>query len=316
MSIKRDLLNNHYLFLNMEFPVAINQKIGLPAFVKAGISVFLKREDLVFPLASGNKWRKLKYNLKAFRESKARVMLTFGGAFSNHLAAVAAMGKYYGITTIGIVRGVELVCKPLNPTLATCKQNGMQLIFVSREEYHQKELGNTVLALQKTHGTLYILPEGGTNALAVKGCAEILTPEDAAFDTIGCAVGTGGTLVGLANSCKTHQHIVGFQVVKDVSITARIRTFATDNNWTIVQHPSHRGYAQVSNSLVVFAQDVLQQTGVLLDPIYTAPMLFQLVQMIKDDTWTFGKKVLLIHTGGTQGIAGFNTRSSLQWPVG
>lgn len=300
----------------MEFSVATNQIITLPAFAVAGISVHLKREDLVFPLASGNKWRKLKYNLKAFRESNSSVLLTFGGAFSNHLAAVAAMGKHYGIATIGIVRGAELAHKPLNPTLATCQQNGMLLSFVSREEYSQKELGDTVLALQKTHGTLYVLPEGGTNALAVKGCSEILTLEDAAFDTIGCAVGTGGTLAGLANSCKTHQHVVGFQVVKDVSITARIRTFALDDNWTLVQHPVHRGYAQVSKTLIAFAHDVLQQTGVLLDPIYTAPMLFQLVQMIKDDTWTFGKKLLLIHTGGIQGITGFNTRSSLQWPVG
>ena len=300
----------------MDFSVATNQIITLPAFAAAGISVHLKREDLVFPLASGNKWRKLKYNLKAFRESNSSVLLTFGGAFSNHLAAVAAMGKHYSIATIGIVRGAELAHKPLNPTLATCQQNGMLLSFVSREEYSQKELGDTVLALQKTHGTLYILPEGGTNALAVKGCSEILTLEDAAFDTIGCAVGTGGTLAGLANSCKIHQHVVGFQVVKDVSITARIRTFALDDNWTLVQHPVHRGYAQVSKTLIGFAHDVLQQTGVLLDPIYTAPMLFQLVQMIKDDTWTFGKKLLLIHTGGTQGITGFNTRSSLQWPVG
>ena len=303
------------LFLTMVFPVATNQKINLSPFASAGISVHLKREDLVFPLASGNKWRKLKYNLDAFYKLNASALLTFGGAFSNHLAALAAMGAHYGITTIGIVRGEELTHKPLNPTLQKCQQNGMHLSFVSREEYRQKELGDTVLALQKTHGTLYILPEGGTNALAVKGCSEILTSEDAAFDTIGCAVGTGGTLAGLANSCKTHQHVVGFQVVKDVSITARIRTFATNNNWTLVQHPTHRGYAQVSNSLVAFAQDVLQQTGVLLDPIYTAPMLFQLVQMIKDDTWTFGKRILLIHTGGTQGITGFNTRSSLQWPV-
>ena len=300
----------------MEFPIATNQIIALSEFAAADISVYLKREDLVFPLASGNKWRKLKYNLTAFQESNASVLLTFGGAFSNHLAAVAAMGARYGIVTIGIVRGAELAHKPLNPTLATCQQNGMLLSFVSREEYHQKELGDTVLALQKTYGTLYILPEGGTNALAVKGCSEILTSEDAAFDTIGCAVGTGGTLAGLANSCKTHQHVVGFQVVKDVSITARIRTFAPSNNWTLVQHPLHRGYAQVSKPLVSFADDVLQQTGVLLDPIYTAPMLFQLVQMIKDDTWTFGKKILLIHTGGTQGIIGFNSRSTLQWPVG
>ncbi len=300
----------------MVFPVATNQIITLPALTSAGISVHLKREDLVFPLASGNKWRKLKYNIDAFHKSNAKALLTFGGAFSNHLAAVAAMGKHYGIATIGIVRGEELAHKPLNPTLQKCQQNGMHLSFVSREEYLQKEQGNTVLGFHKTHGVLYVLPEGGTNALAVKGCAEILTPEDTVFDAICCAVGTGGTLAGLANSCKKHQRVVGFQVVKDVSIPERIRTFAPQNNWTLVQHPIHRGYAQVSKSLVVFAHDVLQQTGVLLDPIYTAPMLFQLVQMIKDEKWKFGTNLLLIHTGGTQGITGFNTRSVLQWPDG
>ena len=298
----------------MDFSPAINQKLDLAPFASAKISVHLKREDLVFPLASGNKWRKLKYNLAAFKESNTNTLLTFGGAFSNHLAAVAALGARYNIATVGIVRGAELAHKSLNPTLATCQQNGMQLFFVSREEYRQKEEGKTVLGLKKKHGTLYVLPEGGTNALAVKGCVEILTLEDVTFDTICCAVGTGGTLAGLAASCKAHQHVVGFQVTKDASIPDRIRTFAPHENWTLVQHPVHRGYAQVSKPLVAFARDVLQQTGVLLDPIYTAPMLFQLVQMIKDDTWTFGTNLLLIHTGGTQGIAGFNFRHGLQWP--
>ncbi len=300
----------------MDFSQPINQKLDLATFASAKISVHLKREDMVFPLASGNKWRKLKYNLAAFKASEANALLTFGGAFSNHLAAVAAVGANHGIATMGIVRGEELAHKPLNPTLATCQRNGMQLFFVSREEYRQKEESKTVLGLKNSHGTLYVLPEGGTNALAVKGCTEILTPEDATFDTICCAVGTGGTLAGLAVSCKAHQHVVGFQVVKDASIPDRIRTFALYDNWTLVQHPLQRGYAQVSRPLVAFARDVLQQAGVLLDPIYTAPMLFQLVQMIKDDTWTFGKNLLLIHTGGTQGILGFNTRSTLQWPEG
>lgn len=300
----------------MDFSQPINQKLDLATFASAKISVHLKREDMVFPLASGNKWRKLKYNLAAFKASEANALLTFGGAFSNHLAAVAAVGANHGIATMGIVRGEELAHKPLNPTLATCQRNGMQLFFVSREEYRQKEESKTVLGLKNSHGTLYVLPEGGTNALAVKGCTEILTPEDATFDTICCAVGTGGTLAGLAASCKAYQHIVGFQVTKDASIPNRIRTFTSHDNWTLVQHPLQRGYAQVSRPLVAFARDVLQQAGVLLDPIYTAPMLFQLVQMIKDDTWTFGKNLLLIHTGGTQGILGFNTRSTLQWPEG
>jgi len=307
------ILQKQNLFLNMHLK-AINQQLELPEFLENGFSVFIKREDVLHPLASGNKWRKLYYNIRAFKDSKAKAILTFGGAYSNHLIAVAAMAKQKNISAIGIVRGDELAYKPLNPTLAGCQQNGMQLVFVSREEYAQKDAGKTVKALQQTHGALYVLPEGGTNNLAVKGCMEILSEEDAVFDTIGCAVGTGGTLAGLAASAIDHQSVVGFQMVNDATIPERIRTFASRENWSLVQHATYRGYAQADTRLVAFATVVLQQTGVLLDPIYTAPMLFQLVQMIKDNTWKFGSNILLIHTGGLQAIAGFNSRYDLQWP--
>lgn len=293
---------------------AKNQPLYLPEFAEYGFSVHIKREDVLHPLASGNKWRKLKYNIEAFQQSKTKVLLTFGGAYSNHLAAVAAMSKHKNIPVIGVVRGDELKHKALNSTLQKCQQNGMQLVFVSREEYALKEHGSAVKSLQKTLGELYILPEGGTNKLAVKGCEEILTSVDDEFDVVCCAVGTGGTLAGLANSAADHQHLVGFQMVKDTTITERIRTFVTRENWSLVQHASYHGYAQADAQLVAFATMVLQQTSVLLDPIYTAPMLFQLVQMIKENTWTFGTKLLLIHTGGTQGITGFNSRHGLQWP--
>ncbi len=303
------------LFLGMallQSLIAINQPLILPEFSQHGFSVHIKREDMLHPLASGNKWRKLKYNIEAFKQSGAKALLTFGGAYSNHLAAVAAWCAQENISCIGIVRGDELAHKPLNPTLEKCQQNGMQLVFVSRAEYAQKEQGKTVHELQRTH-VLYLLPEGGTNALAVKGCTEILTPEDANFDAVCCAVGTGGTLAGLANSA-ADQHIIGFQLVKDATIPARIRTFATRENWSLVQHAAYKGYAQADAQLVAFATYVLQQTGILLDPIYTAPMLFQLVQMIRDNTWTFGTKILLIHTGGTQAIEGFNSKYARQWP--
>lgn len=298
----------------MDFPNALNQKVTLDIFSKNDISVHIKREDLVFPMASGNKWRKLKYNLNSFGITDSKIILTFGGAFSNHLAAVAALCAKHNIPTIGVVRGEELQHKPLNPTLGQCAQNGMQLQFVSRTEYGQKEYGDTVQKLIQTHRDVCILPEGGTNALAVKGCEEILTPQDEMFDVICCAVGTGGTLSGLSNAAKKHQRVIGFQVVKDTTIPTRIRTFAKYDNWVLVQHPVHIGYAQVSKSLVAFANEVLQETGILLDPIYTAPMLFQLVHMIKDNTWNFGTNVLLIHTGGIQGIPGFNSKSDIQWP--
>lgn len=297
----------------MQTYLAANQKLALPEFEQYGVSVFLKREDLVYPIASGNKWRKLRYNLEAFKSSTASGILTFGGAFSNHLAATAALAAQKQIPVIGIVRGEELANKPLNPTLTQCQANGMQLVFVTRAEYKQKEQSETVSQLMASKN-LFVVPEGGTNTLAVKGCMEILSNDDAQFDVVGCAVGTGGTLAGLAASAAKHQKVVGFQMVSDNTIPDRIRTFVARDNWELVQHPSYAGYAAKDERLVAFAHQVLAHTAVLLDPIYTAPMLFQLVQMIKDNKWTFGKNMLLIHTGGVQGIAGYNYRHQLQWP--
>ncbi len=277
------------------------------------MSVYLKREDLVFPLVSGNKWRKLKYNFKAFNASSAKGILTFGGAYSNHLAAAAALAAQEQIPIVGIVRGEELANIPLNPTLSHCEANGMQLVFVTRTEYKLKALGETASQLVAAKN-LIVLPEGGTNKLAIKGCMEILTNDDLCFDVIGCAVGTGGTLAGLAASAAAHQKVVGFQMVDDVTIPDRIRTFVARDNWELIRHSSYTGYANADKRLVAFANELFKKTGVLLDPIYTAPMLFQLVQMIKDNTWSFGTNILLIHTGGTQGIAGYNYQYQGQWP--
>jgi 1-aminocyclopropane-1-carboxylate deaminase len=299
--------------LEKEFSEAINEELLLPEFEKNGFSVAIKREDLVFPFASGNKWRKLKYNLQAFKSSSFDGILSFGGAYSNHLSATAALTALEQIPSIGIVRGDELEHKPLNPTLAQCQANGMLLVFVSRNEYALKEQGQTAQNLLKSQ-TLYVLPEGGSNALAVKGCTEILSPADLGYDVVGCAVGTGGTLAGLATAAFPHQQVVGFQCANDAMIPERIRTFVSRENWILLQSPVDRRYGQVGEPLVAFAKKVLDKTGVLLDPIYTAPMLFQLVQMIENNTWKFGTKILLIHTGGTQGIAGFNAQKNNQWP--
>ena len=297
----------------MHKPIAINEYLPLPEFEEKGVSVYLKREDLVFPLASGNKWRKLKYNFKALKASSAKGMLTFGGAFSNHLAAAAALAAQEQIPIVGIVRGEELANKPLNPTLMQCQANGMQLVFVTRAEYKLKALGETVSQLVAAKN-LFLVPEGGTNKLAIKGCMEILAKNDVRFDVIGCAVGSGGTLAGLAASAVAHQKVVGFQMVDDATIPDRIRTFVASDNWELIRHPSYAGYANADKRLVTFAYELNKKTGVLLDPIYTTPMLFQLVQMIKDNTWSFGKNILLIHTGGTQGIAGYNYQYQAQWP--
>ena len=246
-----------------------------------------------------------------------KTLLTYGGAYSNHLAAVAAAGYQYGFTTYGIVRGDELEGQLLNPTLKYCKQMGMALHFVSRSDYKDKERALSTIIIEDKNP--YVIPEGGTNALAIKGCEEILTTADKAFDTLAIAVGTGGTMAGLIESTHEHQHVVGFQVVKDIEIRSRIRTFVNNDRWSLVPTHNEIGFAKTPKSLIDFAHRVANLTGVILDPLYTAPMLWHLIKKRKENTWNFGNRLLLIHTGGLQSIKGVNQRlaaqgSSLCWP--
>lgn len=291
----------------MLFQPSQNQTLHHPVFAKHGIEVSVKREDLIHPLVSGNKYRKLKYNLIAAQAKDYKTLLTFGGAYSNHLAATAAAGKHMGFKTIGIVRGEELACQyQQNPTLAYCASQQMQLDFISRPSYRNKHSSEMKNHLEKKYGRIYILPEGGTNALAVKGCEEILTSEDNHFDVICCPVGTGGTLAGLINSSKPHQHILGFSALKGTHIQEEIRKFATNKRWSLESEQHFGGYAKINANLVKFINQFFDQTAVLLDPIYTAKMVYGLIELINNNRWKFGNKILLIHTGGLQGISGMN----------
>ena len=285
--------------------------------VEGELEITMKREDRIHPDISGNKWRKLKYNFQYAQENGYRTILTFGGAFSNHLAAVAAAGNQYGFQTHGIVRGDELESQPQNPTLRYCTQMGMVLHFVSRTQYRNKEQALASVIIDDKNP--YVIGEGGTNELAIKGCVEILQAEDQIYDTIAVAVGTGGTMSGLVQSTFTHQHVVGFQVVKDIEIPSRIRTFVNNERWSLVPTYDEVGYAKTPKSLIDFAHSVADQTGVILDPLYTAPMLWHLIKKWKENTWNFGNRLLMIHTGGHQSIKGINQRlaqqgSSLRWP--
>ena len=297
-------------------PPSVNQPLRLQE-IDGELEITLKREDQIHPDISGNKWRKLKYNFLHAKQNGYQSVLTFGGAFSNHLAAVAAAGHQYGFQTHGIVRGDELESQPQNPTLQYCTQKGMVLHFVSRTQYRNKEQALASVIIDDKNP--YVIPEGGTNALAVNGCAEILTSADKEFDTIAVAVGTGGTMAGLIQSTFDHQHLVGFQVVKDIEIPSRIRTFVNNESWSLVPTYDEVGYAKTPKSLIDFAHSVADQTGVILDPLYTAPMLWLLIKKWKENTWNFGNRLLMIHTGGHQSIKGINQRlaqqgSSLRWP--
>jgi 1-aminocyclopropane-1-carboxylate deaminase len=291
-------------------------KIDLPLLSAKGIQLAFKREELLFPGISGNKYRKLKYNIQAAKAAKQHTLLTFGGAFSNHIAAVAYAGAVNGFKTIGVIRGEELASLPLNPTLEKAKSHGMSFHFVTREAYREKHRPQFVAKLQETFGHFYLIPEGGTNALAVKGCTEILHELDTKFTHISVAVGTGGTLSGLAEAAFDHQEILGFPALKGAFLQKDICNFTQQNNWSLFESYHFGGYAKVTPTLVNFANQFNMDTGIVLDPVYTAKMVFGVMDLIENDYFESGAHILMIHTGGLQAIEGMNEklqRQGIKW---
>lgn len=284
----------------------MNQKITYE--LPNGISLEIKREDLLHPFISGNKFRKLKYNLLQAKAENHETVLTFGGAYSNHIAAVAYAGKEQGFKTIGVIRGDELGDKiDENPTLKFAQECGMQFEFVAREDYRHKTEPNFIANLKNKFGSFYLVPEGGTNEYAVKGCEEILIEEDAAFDYVCCAVGTGGTVSGIINTALPHQKVLGFPALKGDFLKDEIRKFATNTNWGLITEYHFGGYGKANEELIQFINQFYKQTQVPLDPIYTGKMVFGVIDLIHKDYFPHNSKILLIHTGGLQGIQGMNT---------
>ena len=283
----------------------MNQPIDIS--FPGNIKLTVKREDLLHPHISGNKFRKLKYNILQAQKEGREALLTFGGAFSNHIAATAAAGAAYGFTTIGIIRGEELVNKiGDNPTLTFAKSCGMVLKFVTRDEYRLKAEPQFIESLKTEFGDFYLVPEGGTNALAVKGCEEILLPEDEQFTHIACAVGTGGTISGLINSAVNNQRVLGFPALKGEGLLDDICKFAAKGNWQLATDYHFGGYGKVTEELIVFMNDFFEKTGIPLDPVYTGKMFFGVIDLIHKGYFPENSNILLIHTGGLQGIAGMN----------
>jgi len=268
-----------------------------------GVELFIKREDVLHEEISGNKFRKLKYNLLAAKEAGKKRLLTFGGAYSNHIAAVAAAGKHFGFETVGIIRGDELLQKFLeNPTLRKAHEDGMLFEFVSREQFRNKYDALFLNGLKVTYGDYYLIPEGGTNHLAVKGCGEILNTEDEMFDIICCAVGTGGTVSGLINTSRPHQTILGFPALKGDFLTEEIKVYAENDRWKLITDYHFGGYAKINNELKQFMQYFFNENLISLDPVYTSKMVFGVFDLITKGYFAKGTKVLMIHTGGLQGL--------------
>ncbi|MBF2708142.1 1-aminocyclopropane-1-carboxylate deaminase/D-cysteine desulfhydrase [Flavobacterium soyangense] len=274
-----------------------------------GFSICIRREDLIHPFISGNKFRKLKYNLIQAKKENQKTLITFGGAFSNHIAALAYSGKEQGFKTIGIIRGDELESKiNENPTLKFAQECGMQFKFVTREDYRRKTEPEFIENLTQEFGNFYLIPEGGTNEFAVKGCEEILSEEDAEFDFICCAVGTGGTISGIINSILPHQKVLGFPALKGDFLNEEIRKFARKENWELITDYHFGGYGKVNPELIAFINQFYAENSIPLDPIYTAKMVFGLMDLIKKNYFPENSKILIIHTGGIQGIAGMNLK--------
>jgi 1-aminocyclopropane-1-carboxylate deaminase len=276
------------------------QKLDIPLFKDLGIDLFIKRDDLLHPEISGNKWRKLKYNLFELEKSNKSGFITFGGAYSNHLHAVAAAGKEFDFETVGIVRGEKPAV--LSPTLQNCLELGMKLIFVSREEYRLKEKSSAIAEIVGSHSELLLLPEGGANQFALKGCEEIVDEIAVPFDYLCLACGTGATMAGILSSNKTDFQTIGFPVLKGGDFIANQITLLNPNVHFKLKTDYHfGGYAKYTSELLEFIREFETQTSIQLDQVYTGKMIFGVFDLARKGFFKRGEKIIALHTGGLQG---------------
>lgn len=276
------------------------QEIHDPVLDKAGVRMLIKREDLNHPFVSGNKWWKLKYNLEEAVKLGHDTLLTFGGAYSNHIYATAAAADELGLKSIGIIRGEETL--PLNPMLSFATSKGMQLRFVSRELYRTKTEQNFINNLLTQFGDFYMIPEGGTNELAVKGVAEFAQSLGNDFDYLCCAVGTGGTLSGLIRGLSKEKEVIGFSVLKGGGfLNEEVKKNINENsntNWRMVTDFHFGGYAKANSELISFIENFQNKFQIQLDNIYTGKALSGVFTLIGKNFFPKGSTILFIHTGG------------------
>lgn len=286
---------------------------------RAGIELWLKRDDQIHPEISGNKWRKLKYHVERMRESGVERLLTFGGAFSNHLYAVAAAGQLLDFETVGIVRGDELNSRS-NETLSHCADCGMRLKFVSREEYREKDTKAVKMELREEFGPCHIVPEGGAGFEGMNGCLEILSELPFKPDRLAVSAGTGCTASGLLAGARDMRvqvfpaHADLDQMKTDIN-NLLYRFFydqeAASDQYRLadIQGGFHfGGFAKTPDKLIDFMRDFYSQTGIKTDPVYTGKMLYGVAELCERGYYSKGEKVIAIHTGGLQGISGWEQR--------
>ncbi|MFF0270059.1 1-aminocyclopropane-1-carboxylate deaminase/D-cysteine desulfhydrase [Kribbella sp. NPDC004536] len=271
----------------------------------AGVRVFLKRDDLIDPEIPGNKWRKLKYNIASARRLGHNTLLTFGGAYSNHIRATAAVGHYGNFRTIGVIRGEEHL--PLNPSLAYAVARGMQLTYLDRTTYRAKTSDAVVGDLHRRFGDFYLIPEGGSNAEAVRGCSELAAELTQPFDVLFCAVGTGGTLAGVAAGLAGRQSVVGVPVLKGGAFLEKeiveLQTAAygaRTGSWHLECDYHFGGYAKRTAELDAFIEEFEKQHGVLLDWVYEAKMMYALFDLVRRGVFPARTTIVALVSGSGQ----------------
>jgi 1-aminocyclopropane-1-carboxylate deaminase len=296
----------------------INQTLDHPLLEEKGVELAIKRLDLIHPSITGNKFFKLKYNLETAVSEGFEKILTFGGAYSNHIYATASACQAVNLESIGIIRGEHLI--PLNYTLAHAKSLGMDLHFIDRSTYRLKDEEGFLTDLTSKYGPFYHIPEGGTNVLAIKGSSEILDQADLSFSHISTSIGTGGTFAGLARTISDTQELLGFSVLKGNFIHAEIQelldNFQINNkrNLHIFDQFHFGGYGKYTQKLIDFIWWFYESFGIVLDPIYTGKMLAGIWELVKENYFPEGSKILAIHSGGIQGNVGFTERTGIKLP--
>jgi len=287
------------------------QKVSFKCAINHDISISMVRADLMHPLASGNKIFKLLPNLQFAKDNGYSEIISFGGAFSNHIHALALMSQKYGLNSVGIIRGEEEYAA--NPTLQDAQNAGMKLVFVSRKDYKRRNESEYLSELQQQYPNALILPEGGSSQLAINGCSQLAKEVDkqVSGDILAVPCGTGATFAGLICGSNFKQ-IRGYVVLSDESISDRVEKFINKEKCTKTNYQIEvavfGGYAKLSNELLAFVFDWLEQTGILLDPIYTSKMCMRIMQQIEAGEFQAGTKMTIIHSGGLQGWRGMKKR--------
>ncbi|WP_439487789.1 1-aminocyclopropane-1-carboxylate deaminase/D-cysteine desulfhydrase [Algoriphagus sp.] len=294
------------------------ESLSHPILTNFGLELSVKRLDLVHSDVSGNKFFKLKHNLEQAKSEGKNKVLTFGGAFSNHIYATSQAAKAQGLESIGLIRGEE--AQPLNHTLSSAKEAGMQLHFIDRTTYRKKTEPEFLAGLKEKFGDFYLIPEGGTNGLAIQGTSEILGSEDQQFSFICSSIGTGGTFSGLYASLSEKQILLGFSSLKGEFILNEISDLigeyqlGSQGSYEIFTNYHFGGYAKYRQELIDFIWWFYENFGIVLDPIYTGKMTFGIWELICTGYFPKGSKILMIHTGGLQGNIGFTERTGIMLP--